>query len=142
MTLKRIVYVSAGRRGLSEREYARILDSARRNNARNDVTGLLLCIDDGFFQILEGAPAAVDETYARICNDPRHTSIRTLHDGPADTRSFKDWTMGFQDWREKTLTTEGAVAVTRAALMDTLPPGLSPDIKILIRTFCVVNAAA
>lgn len=142
MTLKQIVYVSAAQRHLNEREYARILDSAQRHNTENGVTGLLLCIDSGFFQVLEGPPAVVDETFARIASDRRHTSVRKLYDEPAEARSFKEWSMGYQDWRENTVKTEGAIPVTRAALIDSLPTGLTPEIRILIRTFCTVNAAA
>jgi hypothetical protein len=142
MSLKQLVYVSAARRDLDRTEHARILATARRNNSTNGITGMLLNIEQGFLQILEGPPDAVDETFARICVDPRHTSVRKLYETPVAQRNFSGWFMGFADVREKLVQTESAFPITKAALMDNLPAGLGPEILILIRTFYAVNAAA
>jgi hypothetical protein len=142
MSLKQIVYVSAARRDLDDQEHARILTTARRRNADNGLTGMLLSIDQGFLQVLEGPADAVDETFARIAVDPRHVSVRKLHDAPTDKRNFTGWFMGFHDLRDKPVLTEGAFPVSKAALMDNLPAGLGKDVLILIRTFYAVNAAA
>lgn len=142
MTLKQIVYVSAARSDLDDQDHAQILATARRRNAGNGLTGMLLCVDHGFLQLLEGPADAVDETFARIAMDPRHISVRKLYDAPAEKRNFGGWFMGFHDLRGGTALTEGAFPVTKAALMDNLPAGLGTDVLILIRTFYTVNAAA
>jgi Sensors of blue-light using FAD len=141
MALKQLVYVSAARPDLPAGEHFKILQTARARNASNGVTGILLAIDNGFLQVLEGSQDSVDETFSRILADPRHFSIRKLHDAPCDRRSFDAWNMGFQELRGIDVLTEGSFPVTKAAMMDTLPAGLGPEILIFIRTFCAVNSA-
>jgi hypothetical protein len=70
-----------------------ILLAARRNNARDGVTGALLCRRDLFVQLLEGPRAAVTATFARILRDDRHVEVSLLWCGDAPTRLFPDWTM-------------------------------------------------
>jgi hypothetical protein len=137
-----LIYVSAARRGLAEEEYTRILSTARTKNAANGITGLLLNIDQGFLQILEGPSAIVDETFARIARDNRHTSVRKIYDATAERRAFAGWSMGFHDLRGRTLQTEGAFPLSRAALIESLPEGLGQEVLIFVRTFFAVNAAA
>jgi hypothetical protein len=141
MTLKQIVYVSSAQRNLDDTEYARILASARRNNAKNGLTGMLLTVDRGFLQLLEGPAEACDETFQRISADPRHTGVRKLYDAPTEKRCFDGWFMGFNDLRNKALMTDGAFPISKAALTENLPAGLGADVLILIRTFYTVNAA-
>lgn len=70
-----------------------ILDQARRNNAANGVTGMLCHYDGSFLQFLEGAPAAVAETFERICRDSRHHQVLKVLEQPISARAFADWTM-------------------------------------------------
>ncbi len=70
-----------------------ILASARRNNLRDGITGALICREDLFMQMLEGAPDAVTQAYARILRDDRHTEIALLHSGDIVKRLFPDWAM-------------------------------------------------
>ncbi|WP_200372634.1 BLUF domain-containing protein [Thiocystis violacea] len=96
MALVHLIYVSTASKALSREELERILDSSIRHNALRNVTGMLLYANGTFMQALEGEEAAVDETYARILQDPRHTAIVMLHDGPLAARRFDDWSMGFR----------------------------------------------
>lgn len=72
-----------------------ILFDARRCNARDGVTGALICRDDLFLQLLEGPEAAVIATYARICADDRHIEVRQLTRRMIanDARMFGAWAM-------------------------------------------------
>lgn len=70
-----------------------ILASARRNNIRDGITGALICREDLFVQMLEGPEAAVNELFARIARDDRHTEIVTLVSSSVDARLFPDWAM-------------------------------------------------
>jgi hypothetical protein len=72
-----------------------ILDTARRHNKTNNVTGALLYTTSGFAQVLEGAREVVERTFERICVDPRHADVRVLSFTPTERRSFPDWAMGF-----------------------------------------------
>ena len=47
-------------------------------------------------QILEGEEAAVDETYSRIANDPRHSNLILINHQPIMEREFSKWSMGFR----------------------------------------------
>jgi hypothetical protein len=57
---------------------------------------MLLHFNRSFMQVLEGEDAAIDETYARILLDPRHTSIVLLERAAIKTRTFGRWHMGFR----------------------------------------------
>lgn len=90
-----LIYRSRATGPFDRAEIGRILATARRVNAENDVTGLLLYSDESFLQVLEGGEAAVRATFARIRVDPRHRDVTLLADGPAERRQHPDWTMGF-----------------------------------------------
>jgi Sensors of blue-light using FAD len=70
-----------------------ILMRSRRNNARDDVTGALICRADLYLQWLEGPPGAVEATYAKILKDDRHLDIVRRITRPATTRMFPEWSM-------------------------------------------------
>ncbi|MFN3846699.1 MAG: BLUF domain-containing protein, partial [Paracoccaceae bacterium] len=72
-----------------------ILFDARRCNARDGITGALICRDDLFLQLLEGPEAAVEAAYARIRADDRHIEVRQLTRRMIadDGRMFGAWAM-------------------------------------------------
>ena|ERR1700712_5794921 len=51
---------------------------------------------DTFIQTLEGDEDAVDTTFARIEQDPRHRNIYIALREEVETRAFPDWSMGFE----------------------------------------------
>jgi hypothetical protein len=60
-----------------------------------DVTGVL-CYDPVFFmQCLEGPRPAVNELYASILQDRRHTDVLLLEYTEVAERHFAEWSMGF-----------------------------------------------
>ena len=73
----------------------KLLETSRTRNERDDLTGMLLLSDGSFFQVLEGEPAVVDATFARICRDPRHSGIVTIIRERIPERAFAAWTMGY-----------------------------------------------
>ena len=72
-----------------------ILTTARANNARNGITGALVCRHDLFLQVLEGPRDRVEALYARICEDDRHVDVTRLWTGAVgeDERMFPGWSM-------------------------------------------------
>ena len=96
MGLVRLIYVSNAEHEMESGELERILEASARNNAARDISGMLLYAHGSFLQILEGAPAAVDETYERVSRDPRHKNIFLLEREPIAERSFARWSMGFK----------------------------------------------
>lgn len=72
-----------------------IVDTARRRNKPNQITGMLLCCDGQIVQVLEGPEAAVHETFGRIASDSRHHCIVELTGFEVERRDFEGWSMGF-----------------------------------------------
>lgn len=78
-------------------DLAAILDLSRRNNRLAQITGLLMFNGKRFLQVLEGPPAAISATYARIAADRRHRAPVLLARKQIAEREFGDWSMGYQD---------------------------------------------
>jgi hypothetical protein len=93
--LQQKIYVSA-LSGTDDTVLPDILRASQKNNERNGVTGMLLYADGNFLQVLEGPPQTVEETFARIEQDPRHHHIIVMSDEPTTQRDFADWSMGLQ----------------------------------------------
>ena len=94
-----IAYISRNcikmRNDVFHAQIAEILDTARRNNANNGVTGALLFSADCFAQVLEGPLAKVETVFERIQMDDRHDDVRMLFHRPIEKRAFGAWTMAF-----------------------------------------------
>jgi hypothetical protein len=80
---------------LSEAAIQDLLARARRSNAAQGITGMLLLIDGSFFQVLEGEAAAVDTVYETIVRDSRHDRVTQIIREPIAQRSFGEWSMGY-----------------------------------------------
>jgi FAD-dependent sensor of blue light len=94
--VKRIIYASQATTDLSPEELVALLELARQQNTKSDLTGMLLYCSQSFLQMLEGDPVALESTYARIAADGRHTNLRLLMNVDVPARLFPDWTMGFE----------------------------------------------
>ncbi|WP_309646142.1 BLUF domain-containing protein [Phenylobacterium sp.] len=95
-SIRRITYASrlSANSGLITPEGLRgILDASMRNNARVGVTGMLLCHQGSFLQILEGPSSAVEFIYKRVKTDSRHHGLKTLADQMVAAPSFPKWAM-------------------------------------------------
>lgn len=136
-----LIYVSSARGRLSSTHISEILDSSRRNNQRDGITGLLVFDDGLFFQVLEGEDAVVRDCFSRIATDPRHGSIAPIMENQIETRSFPDWSMGFK--RPEELGESGQTAVhSLVQLQDNLGTqiGNDPAIAELTRTILGITA--
>jgi hypothetical protein len=89
------IYASTAAAIFKESEVPALLEKARTVNSERALTGMLLYIDGGFFQVLEGDDAAVDDVYVRISRDPRHSKVTLIIREPIAARDFSEWTMGF-----------------------------------------------
>ena len=98
MDLIHIIYCSLSTKlDFSAAELEQLLEVCRRNNGKAGVTGMLLYQDPWFFQILEGAPAALEVLYDKIGLDKRHKRIMKIIQEPIEARDFGEWTMGRAD---------------------------------------------
>jgi hypothetical protein len=93
--MKNLLYLSTSRTLLNDDVLLDILESARINNKKHNVTGVLLYSEGSFIQVLEGVDDDVDAIFEKIGQDIRHKNIIVMMDGPLAQRNFPDWTMGF-----------------------------------------------
>lgn len=94
MKLKRIRYVSRFAVSLSKEEIHELTRVSAENNAKLDVTGILMVSGDLFFQLIEGPPVKIEQLYRKIVFDPRHTDVLLLQvEEDIEERLFPDWSM-------------------------------------------------
>jgi hypothetical protein len=79
----------------TEEQLAQIVSTARRVNARLNVTGALLFTGAHFAQALEGPEQAVAELMTSIERDARHRDVTTIGLAPIRERKFGDWAMAY-----------------------------------------------
>jgi hypothetical protein len=95
--LKSFVYVSSATRLMTQPELTELLRQARQNNARDQITGMLLYKDGNFMQAFEGEEEKVTRLHDKILTDPRHRNIITLLRESLEERRFGIWSMAFQN---------------------------------------------
>lgn len=95
MYLVRLIYASKITEGFSQQDITNILETARHQNNKHNLTGLLCFSHDLFLQCLEGPRTEVNVTYQRILNDPRHSNIILLDYDEIVEREFDQWSMGY-----------------------------------------------
>lgn len=95
MFLVRLIYASRVTQEFNEHSIEDILSKAKQHNAKSQVTGLLCFSSSIFLQCLEGSRTAVNRTYHKILNDPRHTDIILLDYKEVVARAFSSWNMGY-----------------------------------------------
>ncbi len=95
VSMRSILYVSHASVLFDEaKDLQRILNSARRHNIMNKVTGCLVYHDRNFLQLIEGPDQAVRDTFARIKKDWRHNGVILMAEDEIEERTFSDWSMG------------------------------------------------
>ena len=90
-----IIYVSHSSRLMSREEIHQLLDDARERNQQAGITGILLHADGNFMQYIEGDPATVEATFARIKRNPAHRNIIELQRKEICEREFADYSMAY-----------------------------------------------
>jgi hypothetical protein len=71
----------------------KILDTARKNNQKLNVTGALLYSGGYFCQVLEGEVDVLEELFEIIQMDSRHNKVTVLSMVPIEQRRFAEWAM-------------------------------------------------
>jgi Sensors of blue-light using FAD len=92
MALQQLVYVSTPF-GFDRPTLAGILVGARANNARDGLTGCLICRADIYMQLLEGPDTALAACWGRIRVDDRHGDVTRRVLRPVTERMFPGWAM-------------------------------------------------
>lgn len=109
--LYQLVYTSQRAANCDQQEIEKILDSCRRNNPNQNITGVLLHSDDRFIQYLEGDKDII-KLYDAIKEDKRHKAVVLLSYGPLKERVFPGWHMGYKNLTKSQIDflTEGNLA--------------------------------
>ena len=94
--LFQLIYVSTAVDELDDEGLVQLLTTSRRNNVRDNITGMLLYRDGHFMQVMEGEYLNVMSLYDRIRVDSRHRNVDILRAEHIWVRDFPDWTMGFE----------------------------------------------
>lgn len=95
ITVYQLIYVSDKINTFVPRDVNSILSSARKNNEKHGITGLLVELPKHFIQILEGNQGRVKQTFNRISHDSRHQNVRVILGQNIEFREIEAWEMGF-----------------------------------------------
>ena len=93
--LKTICYISDSRINKSITDFNNLIEKAKINNAKNNITGILVYRNNNFLQVFEGSPETVDTIFDKIRMDQRHQNIFKIIDTSIDQRIFQDYNFGF-----------------------------------------------
>ena len=93
MRIKTVTYTSLARLDLTAADLLEIHQTAKRLNALDGITGLLIFNGSRFLQIIEGDEAAIDDLIERLRRDDRHSAVGLRDTRYADHRAFPDWSM-------------------------------------------------
>ncbi|MEM8632154.1 MAG: BLUF domain-containing protein [Pseudomonadota bacterium] len=92
MALHKLIYISRPVVG-SNADWDEILAASDRNNARLDITGMLLFDGEHYLQLLEGERRDVSDLFLTIAEDKRHTHVEIITSAPSEFRLFGGWSM-------------------------------------------------
>ena len=70
-----------------------IVETAKRENAKRHITGVLFYLQGVFLQIIEGEEAELRQLMQNVQGDERHRDIHYLIDTKVKTRGFQKWNM-------------------------------------------------
>ena len=93
--LKTICYKSKVKSTLKILEFEAIFNETQSKNDSNDITGVLVKKEQGFFQIIEGNSEIIDSVYLKIKKDSRHSNITEILNKPISQLSFKSFDTGY-----------------------------------------------
>jgi len=96
-----LIYASSATRLMSSDELTELLKKSRENNAKREITGMLLYRNGNFVQVLEGPESEVNAVYEIIKKDPRHHDVTLILKRPIEKRDFGEWEMGFNGVQDK-----------------------------------------
>jgi class 3 adenylate cyclase len=92
--MDRITYISSFREHITFKDVKNINKVSVRNNSRDNLTGILLCFKDIFYQIIEGDDEPLYQCFDRIQADDRHSDIFILNiEKDIKDRMYSQWEM-------------------------------------------------
>ena len=95
MSIYQVIYSSDAAPSLNEEEVELLVARAHVSNDAHAITGVLLYSGLHFLQVLEGSRESVEQLFARVSSDPRHTGVTLLFSEAVPARLFPSWGMGW-----------------------------------------------
>ena len=95
MYLVRMIYVSTIANTTDSGAVQKILATARKNNEKHDLTGLLVFDNKYYLQAIEGGRTAVNLLLGKLFSDDRHSDMLVLGMEQVHQRAFPNWSMEF-----------------------------------------------
>jgi hypothetical protein len=135
MDMRQLLYVSNAVRDIPASDLDDILTEARAHNAERGLTGILIHVDGGFLQILEGARETVMHVYGRIAQDKRHSHPHVLVDRETQGPAFAAWSMGYEHLTGAKDEMAGMFGIVREAIAGHLSPGAGRVVATMLETF-------
>ena len=93
MNLYRLIYASDKALDMDWSDIKEILAKSETNNARLNITGMLIMLNDRFLQVLEGPAHELNFLYEKIMQDRRHRNPHLLSYTAIHQRHFQAWSM-------------------------------------------------
>lgn len=103
-----------------------ITEESIKWNSMHGITGMLLCLEDRYFQFLEGKEEEVDSIFNKIKMDSRHTEVYVRIKGFENDRIFSEWSMGSWTLKNEELKNLTALDDLRSYMEDPSNKALSP----------------
>lgn len=137
--MRLITYASTACKPFLKEDLEDLLHRSRENNAKFNISGLLLYKGGNFMQAIEGPDQAVEQLYFNIQADTTHYNVTTILDEPIHTRSFADWSMGFMNMDgDQAVNMQGISNLLHDTNMQKVFSASSCHAKQLLSTFCQV----
>ena len=90
-----LTYESIESEKMTHEDMTELLDKARLNNTRDNITGCLIYYMGGFIQVLEGDKKMVTLLYEKIKEDSRHKNVHMFSQDDDVKRTFPNWGMAY-----------------------------------------------
>jgi len=123
-----IIYVSKVKNLLAHHQLRSLSEEAAKNNALNQITGMLVYNGEHFMQLIEGEAAHIESLLVRIERDERHSDLVVIRKKEDQPRECPDWSM-----RYYTVPLEGAGAANET--FQSMPDDFQADTCILFTSF-------
>ena len=92
-----LCYISTKRRDLLKSEINAIIETSKKRNAINGISGILIEYKNHFIQHIEGDAILIYELFEKIKLDTRHENVHLLQYSPLENRLFDDWNMAHRN---------------------------------------------
>lgn len=90
-----LTYYSKAVPDITSKDINDILNVAYTRNREFGLSGCLIFMENTFIQILEGDQQHIENLYAKLLLDARHSNITLISQGMAEQRFFSEWGMAY-----------------------------------------------